>query len=284
MPRSPFDSLVSINGIDIAVWDWPGEEPAVFFCHATGFHGRIWDQVVAHFPERHCIAFDARGHGRSSKPAPPYSWRTFGADVAALAEFLELAGAIGVGHSLGGHSVTLGAALRPSAFSALVLFDPVIRAKDEYGRLWDRTSFVRKRRNHWTSREEMFERFENRSPFDSWDRQILKDYIEYGLVPAGGGFVLACPPEVEAPIYESSTAAASNIYPEIATVAIPVHVVRAGRCEDPSDVMKTSLTTPDLAVNFARGRDTLLLEHSHLFPMEAPQLAADLIANAISLL
>ncbi len=284
MPRSPIESLFSINGIEIAIWEWPGQEPAVFFCHATGFHGRIWDQVVGHFPERHCIAFDARGHGRSSKPAPPYGWRTFGADVAALAEFLGLAGAIGVGHSLGGHSVTLGAALRPSAFSALVLLDPVIRSKDEYGGSWDKTSFVRKRRNQWASAGEMFERFENRAPFDSWDRQVLKDYIEYGLIPDGRGFVLACPPEVEASIYENSTAPGANIYPEIRAVDVPVHVVRAGRCPDPRDVMKTSLTTPDLAVHFARGRDTLLLEHSHLFPMEAPELTADLIANAIGFL
>ncbi|MGP0076295.1 MAG: hypothetical protein ACLPWF_30635, partial [Bryobacteraceae bacterium] len=88
----------------------------------------------------------------------------------------------------------------------------------------------------------------------------------------------------EASIYENSTAPGANIYPEIRAVDVPVHVVRAGRCPDPRDVMKTSLTTPDLAVHFARGRDTLLLEHSHLFPMEAPELTADLIANAIGFL
>ncbi|HEX5229300.1 MAG TPA: alpha/beta hydrolase, partial [Bryobacteraceae bacterium] len=127
MPRTPVESRVSVNGVEIAVWEWAGADPPVLLCHATGFHGRIWDEIVARLAGRRCIAFDARGHGRSSKPAPPYHWRNFGADVAALADELGLCGAVGVGHSQGGHAVTLASALRPDAFGALVLLDPVIR-------------------------------------------------------------------------------------------------------------------------------------------------------------
>ena len=185
---------------------------------------------------------------------------------------------------MGGHSVTLGAALQPTAFSALVLFDPVIRAKDDYRGPWKKTAFVAKRRNQWASAQEMFERFENRSPFDSWDRQVLRDYCEYGLMPAGEGFVLACPPEIEAAIYDGSTAVESNIHPEIATIQIPVHVVRSGRNSDPADVMRMSPTTPDLAASFARGSDTLLAGHSHFIPMESPELAAKLISDTLTLL
>ncbi len=285
MPRSPVQSRVSVNGIEIALWEWAGQGPPIFFCHATGFHARIWDQVIARLhkqgTERHCIAFDARGHGRSGKPAPPYAWRDFGADVAALAESLGLAGAIGVGHSMGGHSVTLASALQPAAFAALVLFDPVIRAKDQYIGPWKKTEFVAKRRNQWASAQEMFERFENRAPFDSWDRQVLRDYCNYGLEPDGDGYVLACPPAIEASIYDGSTAVESNIYPEIASIRIPVHVVRAGRYPDPAAVMRTSITAPGLAASFVRGRDTSLAEYSHFIPMESPALAAELIVEAI---
>jgi lipase len=284
MTRTPVQSHVNVRGIEIAVWEWPGKEPSIFFCHATGFHARIWDQVIAHFPERRCVAFDARGHGDSSKPDPPYPWRDFGADVAALAGSLGLAGSIGVGHSMGGHSITLGAALRPGAFSALVLFDPVIRAKDEYVGPWKKTEFVAKRRNRWTSAQEMFERFDNRPPFDSWDRQVLRDYCDYALQADTEGYVLACPPAIEASIYEGSTALESNIYPEIAQIKIPVHVVRAGRYPDPADVMRRSITAPGLAANFARGADTCLAEYSHFIPMEAPLLAAKIILEALALL
>jgi len=282
MPRVPVESRIVVNGVEIALWEWPGQGPPVFFCHATSFHARIWDRVIAHLPgERHCFAFDARGHGRSSKPAPPYAWRNFGRDVSAIAESLGLAGAVGVGHSMGGHAVTVAASLHPSAFSALVLFDPVIRAKDQYLGPWGKTGFVAKRRNQWASPQEMFERFGSRPPFDAWDRGVLLDYCNYGLEPAGDGYILACPPAIEASIYENSSVPESNIYPEIARIRIPVHVVRAGRYRDPANVMGTSPTAADLAASFARGADTLLLEHSHFIPMEAPELAAKLIADTL---
>jgi lipase len=293
MSRAPVETQVLVNGIKIALWEWSGEGPPVLFCHAAGFHAHIWDQVIARLPgTQHCYAFDARGHGRSGKPAPPYAWRDLGADVAAVAGSLELSGALGVGHSLGGHAVTLGAALRPGAFAGLLLIDPAILPKDHYVGPWTQAQFVRKRRNRWTSPEEMFESFVSRPPFDAWSRAVLRDYCQYGLVSSGanGGtdygadYILACPPEIEASIYEASPTMESNIYPEIAAITIPVHVVRSGRFQDPANVMGSSPTAPDLAASFAHGADTCLAEHSHFIPMESPELAAKLIVNALALL
>src|ERR1700691_2350199 len=163
MRRAPVESRVVLNDVEIALWEWPGEGRPVLFCHAAGFHARTWDQVIARLPgTRLCYAFDARGHGRSSKPAPAYAWRDFGADVAAVAGSLGLSGALGVGHSLGGHAVTLGAALRPGTFAGLLLIDLVILPKDHYVGPWTQAQFVRKRRNRWTSPEEMFASFASR--------------------------------------------------------------------------------------------------------------------------
>jgi lipase len=275
---------VPINGIELAVSEWSGEPPTVFLCHATGFHARIWDQVIARLPGRHCIAFDARGHGLSSKPEPPYGWRNFGADIAALADALQLKGVLGVGHSLGGHSVTLGGALRPSAFSALVLLDPVIQLAEAYrGGPWEAAAFVRKRRNQWASPQEMFDRFQNRRPFNTWDARVLRDYCDHALRRDGDSYVLACPPDIEVSIFEHNQAVDSNIWAEIATVETPVHVVRAG-LKDPSHLMAESLTAPSLAASFRRGRDTLLTEHSHFIPMEAPEMTAKFVTDALALL
>jgi lipase len=277
----PSQTKLSVNGVDLALWDWPGEDPPILFCHATGFHGRCWDQVIARLPGRHSIALDFRGHGRSANPGPPYHWRIFGEDLAALVESLGLSGAIGVGHSMGGHAVTLASALRPAAFSTLLLLDPVIRAQSSYVGRWTAAHFVAKRRNRWTSAREMFERFENRPPFDAWDRAVLSDYCEYGLVPDGDGFVLACPPAVEAEIYENSPMPDADIYAEIATIRIPVHVARATKSVDSSEFARGSSTTPDLASKFEHGTDLCLPECSHFIPMEAPALTARLIAGIL---
>ena len=199
--------------------------------------------------------------------------------MAAVASELNLSGAAGVGHSMGGHATTLAAALHPGAFSELLLLDPVIRPKEEYTGPRTQAQFVAKRRNRWASPQEMYARFENRQPFDSWDRRVLRDYCEYGLQQDGDGFVLACPPEIEASIYENSLAPESNIYAEIMTIRIPVHVVRAGKQLDPAQFMGTSPTAPDLASHFATGTDLCIADYSHFIPLEAPQQVAKWIAE-----
>src|SRR5262245_40154150 len=123
MRNSPALESVEVNGVRLAVWDWDGPDGTLVFVHANGFHGRCWDQVIALLPEYRCLAVELRGHGRSEKLAPPDDWRPFGEDLAALAGAVGLRGAIGVGHSIGGHAAALAAALVPEAFARLVLID-----------------------------------------------------------------------------------------------------------------------------------------------------------------
>jgi lipase len=266
-----------INGAQLAIFERAGSEPPVFLTHATGFHARSWNQIVERIPHRRSIAFDMRGHGLSSKPGPPYHWRQFGEDTASLARELTLHGATGVGHSMGGHSLALAAALVPHAFAELTLIDPVIMPRALYTGRQREPHYVRKRRNHWKSPDEMFEQFKDRPPFRDWDRAVLRDYCNYGLVPAadGDGYVLACPPDVEASIYEASALNDANLYDEFGKVEAPVTVIRAPRfmpAEGPMD-MAASYTAPDLATHFRRGRD-IVVPHSHFIPMENPGLVA----------
>lgn len=276
----PIERKLRINGADLALWEWPGKGPAILFCHGTGLHARTWDQVIACLPGRHCLALDLRGHGRSSK-TPPYHWRTFGEDVAAVAESLSLAGALAVGHSMGGCAVTVAAAAHPEAFSALLLLDPVIRPKEQYVGPWKAAAFVARRRSHWSSPQEMFESFESRLPFSAWDRQVLRDYCEFGLIPNQDGYELACPPAVEAEIYENGALPEADIYAEVAAIEIPVHVVRAPKLSDPAQMMRGSPTAPDVAGKFRRGTDIYLPDVSHFIPMEAPALTAKLVRDLI---
>jgi len=125
-------------------------------------------QVIAHLPGRHCFALDFRGHGHSTKLPAAVSLEKFRAGSCGAGWALDLSGAIGVGHSMGGHSGTFAAALRPAAFSALVLIDPVIRSRGTYTGPWAEAQFAAKRRNQWSSALEMFERFKDRPPFLDW--------------------------------------------------------------------------------------------------------------------
>jgi lipase len=156
--------------------------------------------------------------------------------------------------------------------------------RDQYVGLWKEGSFAAKRRNQWASPQEMFERFVGRAPFDRWDRDVLRDYCEYGLRPEDGRYVLACPPAIEASVYEQSLVPESDIYEEVAMVKAPVHVVRAGLEQDPANFMAQSPTPPDLASKFVRGRDTCLPQYSHFIPMEGPAFTAKLVEDMFALL
>ena len=277
----PVEHPISVDGLELAIYEWGAAQagqPAILFLHATGFHARIWDQVIAHLPDFHCFTLDLRGHGRSSKPDVPYEWRYLAEDVVAVGAALGLSGLIGVGHSIGGHAVTRAAALQPALFSRLLLIDPVILPRDAYIGVVEFEHFTARRRNEWSSPDELVERFRDRPPFSAFQPQVLRDYAEYGLLPNpdGDGYVLACPPALEAESYNYGSAA--DIYAEIEALPLPVTILRArGQSNTSVFDFSASPTAPDLAAQFPNAIDVQLSQYSHFIPMEAPELVADYV-------
>lgn len=91
-----------INGIQLH-YDIHGEGAPVLFVHGLGSAGRDWEKQVAAFADRYRIlTVDLRGHGRSQRPAGPYSIAGFADDLARLLRELKLPPVHLVGLSLGG--------------------------------------------------------------------------------------------------------------------------------------------------------------------------------------
>jgi pimeloyl-ACP methyl ester carboxylesterase len=135
-----------------------------------------------------------------------------------------------------------------------------------------------KRRDHWSGPEEMWERFRSRPPFVHWDAAVLRDYCDHALE----GNRLACPPRMEAGVYENSNHPDSAIFEELARVRVPVVLLRAERAWEPgADDMSLSPTDPDLAKRFALVEDHCLAGRSHFIPMEDPALVASHIESVI---
>lgn len=289
-------------GIRLAHFEWHAEQrgqgPTVWLVHATGFHGRVWDQAVRRLPaNRHVIAIEQRCHGRSD-PVPFDNWRLFGQDQAAQIDACGLQGAthgvIGVGHSMGAHALVQAAVLRPGAFSRLILVDPVMTDPAAYqqppvplGQLHPSAQ----RKNHFDSPQAMFDRFADRLPYAVFDRAALMDYCVHGLRPAdpgnhgGHGFQLCCAPQHEGQVYPLARNFPTT-YDLVHALQIPVLVVRA-RAQDPSIKPWDSTgspTWPGLAAEFPHGRDLPQPTKTHFLPMEDPALMARLIEAEISAL
>lgn len=277
------------SGPRLCYFEWgPADGQVVFLVHATGFHARCWDQVVAALPEDlHVYAIDMRGHGRSEN-LPPYRWDQFSGDLVELMQHLGLERVIGVGHSMGGHATVQAAARYPELYSRLVLIDPVILPPEAYqsprysGLNGPEDHPVSKRKGHWRDWQEMFDRFKDRKPFALWRREVLEDYCRYGVLPAesGDGFELACPGLVEASIYLGNTE--TDVHGLLDRVAVPTVILRAkGRDPDKHDMMDFSLspTWPELAAHMPDARDVYLPELTHFIPMQEPELVARFIVD-----
>ncbi len=289
--RTPVLRTLPINGIDFAFFDWPaassaqGDAPTLIFAHATGFHARVWDAVIAHFPEHRVIALDLRGHGRSGG-GPIAHWGEVVRDVAQLIAALGITHTIGIGHSMGGHVLLQCAADDAQAFARLVLFDPVILAPEFYAApealfAADNPHPASRRKRDFASAEAMIARFRERDPYCLFAAQVFEDYCRHGLLPdpAGEGMVLACAPEVEASVYASSRSNA-GILDAARRVDIPVLVVRAQHSG--LNDFKSSPTWPELANILPQGTDMDRPDRTHFHPFEDPADAARIIASFVN--
>jgi non-heme chloroperoxidase len=105
--RTHMSTITTKDGTEIFYKDWGKGQPIVFH-HGWPLSADDWDNQMMFFLGQgyRVIAHDRRGHGRSSQTATGNDMDTYAADVAELAEKLDLMNAIHVGHSTGGGEVT----------------------------------------------------------------------------------------------------------------------------------------------------------------------------------
>ena len=291
MNIQPTQIQVEINGTDLCYFEWgEANQPTLLLLHATGFHARIWDEIARKFAhDFRVIAPDFRGHGRSGNE-PPFDWSQFANDIHALVVHLDLSDITVAGHSMGGHCAITIAGLNPIRYKSLLLIDPVVLSPEDMRMRVERKSEmgdtlhpVAKRRNVWDSPNQMYESFVGREPFASWNKQVLRDYCDHGLLQQPDEtFALACPPAIEADVYRNSDSG-DNVE-LISNVTQPVTVMRARRksSRDSEIDFSSSPTWPELASKFSNGNDIFLPDSSHFIPMERPDLVETHIRAMLS--
>jgi non-heme chloroperoxidase len=90
------------DGASLFHLDWGTGKP-VLFTHAWGLNADIWEYQLVELVDQglRCVAYDRRGHGRSSDPGRGYDYDRLADDLAAVINQLGLTDVTLVAHSMG---------------------------------------------------------------------------------------------------------------------------------------------------------------------------------------
>jgi lipase len=195
----------------LAVHEW-GESgaPRLVCLHGVTAHGRHFAGLAARLaPDWRVVAPDLIGHG-DSPYEPPWS---IGAHLAALAETLEDAPAVWLGHSFGARLALELAARDPQRVERLVLLDPAIWLPPHVA-LYAAESGLTER--VYSSFAEAIERRYEESGLQSAPREVVEEDLAVHLVEGEAGLWR----------YRYSQAAVVAAYGELASEQPPFERVR----------------------------------------------------------
>jgi len=191
-----------------------------------------------------------------------------------------------VGHSMGGMLSLMAAKVRPDLVRAVVLLDsPVVagwralllRIAKRVGidKRFSPAQFSEKRRNLWSDAQAAYEHYAAKPMFAAWAPEVLRDYVEHGLVPHPGGVTLRFTRETETAVYRT----------------LPHHLGRMVRRPFPVPVGfvggRESVECRQAGLRATRrlvGKHFMQIPGGHLFPMESPAAAAHAVHTMIETL
>jgi len=99
-------TITTKDGVQIFYKDW-GHGHTIVFHHGWPLSSDDWDAQMLFFVQHgyRVVAFDRRGHGRSSQVATGHDMNHYAADAATVVDHLDLRNAVHIGHSTGGGEV-----------------------------------------------------------------------------------------------------------------------------------------------------------------------------------
>lgn len=116
---------LAINGVRLHYRRTFGGGPPLVLVHGLTDSALYWAPVLERLGQGYdLVIYDARGHGRSEKPAAGYTYDQLADDLAALIGALGLDRPVVIGHSMGAATTALAAARYPALMRAIVLEDP----------------------------------------------------------------------------------------------------------------------------------------------------------------
>lgn len=121
-PVSPSGKFATVNGTKIYYEEYGQGEPLILL-HGFGGTASVWKDFIPEYAKHfRVIAWDMRGHGRSTNPdtSQVFLHATAARDLLALMDQLKLNKVKIMGHSSGGIIIMIAATQQPDRFEAIV--------------------------------------------------------------------------------------------------------------------------------------------------------------------
>ncbi|MBO9195930.1 alpha/beta hydrolase [Rhizobium sp. 16-449-1b] len=249
---------VTVNGIKLYVDEHGAGELAIVFLHYWGGTSRTWKSVIkALKADVRSLAFDARGWGKSDRPADDYDIASMANDIEVAISSLGLKRYVLVGHSMGGKVAQLLASRRPVGLAGLILVAPSPaqgKALPEGVREGMKNGYASRESTAWTVDNILTELPLSQALHD----QVIDDSI--------GGAAAAKQHWPAAGISE-------DVSGDLDRIEVPVLVIGGEKDKVDSVELLRSVVVPSLP-----GAELSVIPGvGHLLPLEAPQEVASLI-------
>ena len=253
----------------LAVWEWPGGEPATLLLHGVGNYGRYWDAFAAAVAGRlRLVAPDARGHGDSARPNDGYAAADFVADAVAILDGHGIDRALVVGHSMGGYHAAMLAATHPERVRGLVIVDAGPEALPEGAERARRLSLGRPA--SFADRAEAEAYLLRTSP--GYDDSVYENRLRWLFRADGGRLAWRSSAQALSRIFGGSPDRAGS-WARAASITVPTLVVRGTR----SPVLAAEAA--ERLVAAIPGARLLELEAGHNVALDRPRELAEAVVS-----
>ncbi|MCS6873242.1 MAG: hypothetical protein N2Z23_05965 [Pyrinomonadaceae bacterium] len=255
----------------------------IHFAHANGFPALTYKSLLQELSDEFEVNYtECLAH--NPKFPVTDNWDFLKEELRTELKQRYLTPIIGLGHSLGGLLHILVSVENPELYEHIVLLDsPLISPISsqilklaKITKLIDKTSLVistKSRKNLWKTKQEAFEHFKNKPKFRSFDYQTLQNYVEHAIVAKNGGFELLFKPTIEAEIYKTTPHIIPKIYHKI---KVPLSFIGG------KDSVESRLAFLSYTKRHPKMKNFILVEGSHLFPLEKPKETASLIKKILN--